>query len=482
MRVVLVLSILVLILFVYSIPESFATFYENPVFEFSVDYPEGWDYVDDLVIQGKITYPVTFYDDENEWYSMLDIRFVDGEFGGKFGTDKNNLESLGNNLSGWCDVATFEIDGFTCSDFYIEYLRTVPEAEYKAYEMKYSWIMITPDDMYYDYIVIVRYIPGETGAWYLYSETIRDRFPDYENLIYDSFDSFYAKDVEVLGQNNLESLLDDSGNFVNEQYGFSIVPPSNWELGNTNFSLGGARTPASFVNPVFQGLAPPSVFVLYTQTVPYDLEAVSPNEFLDEFENAWMKKENPSASYDVTYDNFEKFEGRAKITVRTDMMLNPLGSSTPMRMEIVGWHYENGKFYGVVFIADPIDFDQNYPAYRKAFNTLSIPKLDLDSKIDTTLIPKWVKNNAGWWAEDLIGDSDFVKGLEYLINNGSIKVENSESTGTSSKEIPSWIKTNASWWAAGQISDADFLKGIEFLIKDGIIQVDMPELSQKDNL
>ena len=37
-------------------------------------------------------------------------------------------------------------------------------------------------------------------------------------------------------------------------------------------------------------------------------------------------------------------------------------------------------------------------------------------------IPAWVKNNAGWWADDLIGDSDFVSGIQYLISEGIMSV------------------------------------------------------------
>ena len=37
-------------------------------------------------------------------------------------------------------------------------------------------------------------------------------------------------------------------------------------------------------------------------------------------------------------------------------------------------------------------------------------------------IPDWVKNNAGWWADGLITDDDFVKGLEYMVERGIIKV------------------------------------------------------------
>ena len=34
------------------------------------------------------------------------------------------------------------------------------------------------------------------------------------------------------------------------------------------------------------------------------------------------------------------------------------------------------------------------------------------------VIPGWIKNNAGWWADDLIDDRNFVTGLQWLITNG----------------------------------------------------------------
>ncbi len=37
-------------------------------------------------------------------------------------------------------------------------------------------------------------------------------------------------------------------------------------------------------------------------------------------------------------------------------------------------------------------------------------------------IPEWIKNNAKWWSEGSISDTDYVKSLEYLINNGIIDV------------------------------------------------------------
>ncbi len=38
-------------------------------------------------------------------------------------------------------------------------------------------------------------------------------------------------------------------------------------------------------------------------------------------------------------------------------------------------------------------------------------------------------------------------------------------------EIPAWIKNNAGWWAEGRIGDSDFVSGIQFLITQGIMQI-----------
>ena len=40
----------------------------------------------------------------------------------------------------------------------------------------------------------------------------------------------------------------------------------------------------------------------------------------------------------------------------------------------------------------------------------------------TAEMPPWIKASAGWWAEGLIDDGSFVSGLQYLINEGIIRV------------------------------------------------------------
>jgi hypothetical protein len=87
------------------------------------------------------------------------------------------------------------------------------------------------------------------------------------------------------------------------------------------------------------------------------------------------------------------------------------------------------------------------------------------------VIPVWVKSNAKWWSEDEIDNDNFISGIEYLVNEGIIKVSVIETGDTSISEIPSWIKNNAGWWADDMISDDEFVRGIEWLVKNRIIIV-----------
>jgi len=110
-------------------------------------------------------------------------------------------------------------------------------------------------------------------------------------------------------------------------------------------------------------------------------------------------------------------------------------------------------------------------------------KPDFLQKFEERTIPYWVKNNAGWWAEDKISDGDFIAGIEYLIKNKIISISSQNNKENFSDVIPSWNKNNAGWWSAGQISDEDFLSGIKYLIENSVIKVNAPtnsELVQKE--
>jgi hypothetical protein len=96
--------------------------------------------------------------------------------------------------------------------------------------------------------------------------------------------------------------------------------------------------------------------------------------------------------------------------------------------------------------------------------TMAKPKAEL------VKIPDWVKRTARWWADDTISSTNFLKGIEYLIQEGIILVPDTVKQQSSDK-IPSWIKQNAAWWFEGKIDDKTFANGIQYLISAGIISV-----------
>jgi len=85
-------------------------------------------------------------------------------------------------------------------------------------------------------------------------------------------------------------------------------------------------------------------------------------------------------------------------------------------------------------------------------------------------LPNWIKNNAKYWSSDLMSNSEFIKGIEYLVEEGFIIVPDT-TISASEQELPNWIKNNAKWWTSNQISDEDFVKSIQYLIKKGIIRI-----------
>jgi len=216
-------------------------------------------------------------------------------------------------------------------------------------------------------------------------------------------------------------------------------------------------------------------------------EIISPNSFVDIYvhDNDMNKKEYPN------------FADKFTIFVWSDF------SPDGLEIEVLETGVYSGIFKGRVFIADSGDTVKNrlvsmpgdtvYAKYvdftipdgstsdifsaavvkisgqnMNTFLDKIDPKFRLSQSVEK--IPSWIKNNAGWWANGDIDDDSFVQGIQFLIKEKIIEIDQSKSSEKSDK-IPSWIKNNAGWWAEGQITESDFLSGITHLVKTGIISV-----------
>lgn len=86
-------------------------------------------------------------------------------------------------------------------------------------------------------------------------------------------------------------------------------------------------------------------------------------------------------------------------------------------------------------------------------------------------IPDLVKNNAKRWSNSSISNSEFINGLEQMIEAKIIVISPTEKYSISERTIPNWLKNNAKWWSDDRISENEFIKSIQYLIKKGIIRV-----------
>ena len=92
-------------------------------------------------------------------------------------------------------------------------------------------------------------------------------------------------------------------------------------------------------------------------------------------------------------------------------------------------------------------------------------------QVSKHLVPDWIKNNAGWWADEKISDSEFVNGIEHLIDQNIIIIPDSTTLKNSQQNIPIWIKNTAEWWSLELVSDDEFVAALEFLVNNGIIRI-----------
>lgn len=70
---------------------------------------------------------------------------------------------------------------------------------------------------------------------------------------------------------------------------------------------------------------------------------------------------------------------------------------------------------------------QSYSFKVSAKNSLGIgsestPVISAPTGIQNLVLPSWIKNNAKWWADGLISEREYVQSIEYLINQGIIKI------------------------------------------------------------
>lgn len=130
------------------------------------------------------------------------------------------------------------------------------------------------------------------------------------------------------------------------------------------------------------------------------------------------------------------------------------------------------------------EFLGNMEEGKQMYQSLDISSIPQNNPVPSaaTTIPHWIKNTAMWWSQGSVTDDDFIKAIQYLIQQGIITVPTTKVSSNPTQGIPSWVKNNAKLWSEGQVTDDDFIKGIQYLVQNGIISTPSPTIGNLSTL
>ena len=132
-----------------------------------------------------------------------------------------------------------------------------------------------------------------------------------------------------------------------------------------------------------------------------------------------------------------------------------------------------------------VEFPSNFPfdsaVWKPGTYVLELEYSGINSSVQFTIeetgkigIPFWIKDLAKMWInEPLVTDKDFARAIGYLIDREIIKIPYTEPGEETVSSIPEWVKNNAGWWIEGKISDTEFVMALQYLVKTGIITVNL---------
>jgi len=116
------------------------------------------------------------------------------------------------------------------------------------------------------------------------------------------------------------------------------------------------------------------------------------------------------------------------------------------------------------YLLQAAELTDNYtwPRYNVTIDGITSNAIVLNHK---ALVLTSIKNDTISWSQNKTSNSVFLGDIQFLLKQKFLK----SSSTLDSKRIPGWFRNNANWWISGTISDSDFLNGMQFLIDKGII-------------
>lgn len=253
--------------------------------------------------------------------------------------------------------------------------------------------------------------------------------------------------IEIMKPDNssieVKTMADNNGIFSTP-----IILDSNWEVGNYQLL-------ATYLNNEIGSAS----FVITSVSIP-NIPVFSNIGSLEMDSDEITITGNEKSTVEVE-GNIKDYQKREPITLK---IIHPDG----LISDVIITGKSNGDFTAHISIEE--NWKSGSFSIIASYDEEDFGKVDF--QLNKIQIPTFFKNVASWWSDGLIGDFEFVEGIEYLINEGIIEIPNlSQNTSSNENTIPDWVRQNIGWWTNDLTSDTELVNSIQYLVEKGIIQV-----------
>lgn len=253
--------------------------------------------------------------------------------------------------------------------------------------------------------------------------------------------------IEIMKPDNssieVKTVADNEGIFS-----IPIILDSNWEVGNYQLL-------ATYLNDEIGSAS----FVITSVSIP-NIPVFSNIGSLEIDSDEITITGNEKSTVEIE-GNIKDYQKREPITLK---IIHPDG----LISDVIITGKSNGDFTAHISIEE--NWKSGSFSIIASYDEEDFGKVDF--QLNKIQIPTFFKNVASWWSDGLIGDYEFVDGIEYLINEGIIEIPNlSQNTSSNENTIPDWVRQNIGWWTNNLTSDTELVNSIQYLVEKGIIQV-----------
>lgn len=118
---------------------------------------------------------------------------------------------------------------------------------------------------------------------------------------------------------------------------------------------------------------------------------------------------------------------------------------------------------------------------QQSYKLVDTNKITFSNYVTGISIPSWVKHDAKFWSDGSIPDTQFIQGIQYLIETGIIKIPPSGAANSILPQMPPWVKSDAKSWSEGSMSDNEFAGAIQYLISNGLMHISYAQNESSTN-